>query len=379
MDLEEYLGQFRWRDPDPALKPRVLGAAPAALPWRRRRRAWVLGAVAALFLISGVGLWLWKQTQVSEPGDHPATEGEAVPILGGRGRVLPLAAETRFTVLDAARGRVRLERGQVYVELEPGAGGAEVETSAGTARALGTQFYAHFAGAAGSLLAVAVLGGKVELDNAHGRTTCGPGEVAVAQPDAAPSRHGEGPGPHHHGFCPFVNTLGLIHRPEVQAELRLDDEQKARLRAPGTDERREICRFFRSLHGLPRAEWKARAQEFSDQLERRAAEVLTPAQQKRLRQIGHQQESYFALLRADVGRDLEVREDQRQAIERILVDFTKTRRALLDEALAPDERGRRIATAWREAVERAGALLTEPQKEHWRQRLGPPLDLVPLF
>ncbi len=385
MDLEDYLRQFRWRDPAPDLRPRILAAtiAPAA---RTRRWPWLLGAAAALVAL-GLGLWLWQaRLSPTSPPDPPRlagpadSEGEpaAVPLFGGRGRLLPVADGTRFTVLDSERGRVRLEQGEVYVELEPGAGGAEVQTPAGTARALGTRFYAHYAGERPALLAVAVLGGTVEVDNAHGRTTCGAGEVALAQADAAPHRHAE-PSGRHHPSCPFAGSLGLIYRPQVQAELRLSEEQKARLQRPGADERREMCRFFRGLHGLPRSEWAQRSREFCGQLERKLAEVLTPAQHQRLRQIGYQQEGYFALLRNEVGAELHVTPEQRRGIEKALTHFAAARRALLAGNLPPPERDRQVAAAWRRALAQAEQLLNDAQKDRLGKLVGPPLPLPPPF
>src|SRR5437870_5311333 len=129
MDLEDYLQQFRWRDPDPELKTRVLDAA-AAPPRVKQSWPWLLGAAAALMLAGGLGYWIWLGTQATDSlVSRPQGEGEPVPVatLGGRGRVLPVEADTRFTVVDGERGRVHLERGQVYVELEPGTGAAEVE------------------------------------------------------------------------------------------------------------------------------------------------------------------------------------------------------------------------------------------------------------
>src|SRR5262245_32485797 len=101
MDLEDYLGQFSWRDPDPALKARILGEAAAAPPGKRRW-PWVFGAAAAMWLTAAVGYWIWKDRPVRDSEEEPSfadgrTESEEgvapVAILGGRGLVVPVESE----------------------------------------------------------------------------------------------------------------------------------------------------------------------------------------------------------------------------------------------------------------------------------------------
>ncbi|MBI1832670.1 MAG: FecR domain-containing protein [Planctomycetes bacterium] len=382
MDIEEQLRQFHWEDPAPELKERIVKAAhekPA--PPRKRRWPWFLAAAAAILLTIGAGAWIWT-TSARNGADLKLVNKDAlsaVEILGGRGRVTPVAADARFTVLDSDQGRIRLENGEVLVELETGPGSAaEVETPAGTARAQGTCFYAHYSGAEHSLLAVAVLSGQVEMATPHGQATCTAGDVAFARLGFAPHKHSgasKHPGTHHRGFCPFVSTLGLVYRPEVQVELQLTEAQKSQLQRPDTDERREMCRFFQSLHGVSPDEWAKKTNEFCADLERKVAKILSAQQQKRLWQIAYQQEGYFALLRPELVRDLQVNQDQQEGVKNNLRALAETRRTILDQNLPKPESDRQIAAAWQQSQRDAEILLTATQKEQWQRLIGPPLNL----
>ncbi len=386
MDIEEQLGQFHWEDPDPELKERIVKAAQEkASPPRRRRWPWLLATAASILLAIGVGTWVWSFAMRSGDDlklvnmDAPSS----VEILGGRGRVTPVAADARFTVLDSDQGRVRLEKGEVLIELQSVAGSsAEVETPAGTARAQGTCFYAHYSEAEHALLAVAVLSGKVEMATPHGKATCMAGDVAFARLGFAPHKHSgtsKHPSTRHRGFCPFVSTLGLVYRPEVQAELQLTETQKMQMQRPDTDERREMCRFFQGLHGVAPDEWAKKTNAFCDDLERKVAKILSAQQQNRLWQIAYQQEGYFALLRPELIRDLQVNQAQQEGIEKILREFAEARRTLLDRNLPKQEWDRQITAAWQESLRDAESLLTAAQREQWLTLIGPPLNLPQEF
>lgn len=382
MDIEEQLRQFHWDDPNPELKDRIVKAAREKAPSQRRRRwPWFLAAAASILLAIGVGAWFWSSAMRDRDGLKLANKSTppAVEILGGRGRVTPVAADARFTVLDSDQGRVRLEKGEVLIELQNGAdSSAEVETPAGTARAQGTCFYAHYSDSDHALLAVAVVSGSVEMATPHGKATCSAGDVGLARLGFAPHKHSgtsKHPSTRHRGFCPFVSTLGLVYRPEVQADLQLTDTQKTQLQRPDTDERREMCRFFQGLHGVTPEEWAKKTNAFCDDLERKLAKVLSAPQQKRLWQIAYQQEGYFALLRPELVRDLQVNAAQQEGVEKILREFADARRTLLDRNLPKQESDRQITAAWQQSLRTAESLLTAAQQEQWLALIGPPLNL----
>lgn len=379
MDLEQYLRQFQFKGPSPELRTRVLTTA---VEPRRFPKPWLWASVAAAIVVAaGISAWAVLRDR-DEPGTSAVVDGgltgktpAPVSILNGRGRLLPVTHDTEFTLVDSARGRVRLDRGELLVEVEPGTDVlAEVHTSAGTIRSR-CPFLAHCAGKeetpAGTLLAVASLGGEVEVSNRHGRTMCDAGEVVFVLSESAPERHSE----HGGTGCPFASALGLVYRPEVQVELRLTKEQKTRLQQPGQEELRKICDFFRGLRSVPKSEWTKRSSEFCAAQQQKLAGVLNASQQKRLRQIAHQQEGLFAVVRPEVARELQLAPEQSQRVQAILKEFGESYRRLVRNG-PKEEVAKRLGELQQQAADKLAGLLTGEQRERWTMLTGEPFSLT---
>lgn len=355
-----------------------LRPAPSAAPRRWRVRRWV-GAAAAAALVIAAGWWVWQSLR--EPKDSTVNSGEKPhALLHGRGRVVPVTDQTRFSVADADSGRVHLERGEIYVEMphDPSLS-ARVETLAGVARASGTRFYVHYdhpAHAEAPVLAVVSLAGSVEVTNPHGRVIGDAGEVILAEATGAPERHSSAAPPSHlHGVCPYTSALGLVYRPEVQEELGLSPVQKSALQRPGADELKEICEFFRGLRALPRDQWSARTSAFCDVQRNRLAEVLTADQQKRLREISLQQEGPFAVARTEIAKELELTEEQRTGVQGVLKEYTDGYHAVAARGLAAADMIREVSELQQQASVRLLALLSEAQRLQWREMTGKSFSL----
>jgi RNA polymerase sigma factor (sigma-70 family) len=350
-----------------------------------KRRLWlrvVLAAAAVVLLGVGMGAWIgvrWSSTHSPDrPGPHSsdraARQDLPAAFLNGRGRLVPAGDDTRFTVIDAGRGLVRLERGEVYVELPPGEGlTAEVETPAGTATSLGTRFYAHYGSTAPAtpVLAVVVLGGTVEVSNSQGRAVGEVGEVVLAEAGTAPERHGDAA----HQGGPFVSGLGLVYRPEVQRELAMTDEQKARLQQATPEERLAISDFLRALDALPSDQRAKKSAEFSAARQRAIAEVLDPEQRRRLREIGYQQDGYFAVLRPEVAEALQLDPAQLRGIQVIVREFGEAHQALLTAKDPPADAWQQLERLRQEASARIAARLRAEQNARLQRLTGPPLAL----
>jgi ferric-dicitrate binding protein FerR (iron transport regulator) len=365
----------------------------AVRPWSRRARL-LAGLAVLLALAAGLSGLSGRRVPPDASGDHEAARGPdpsgrpSAAFLDGRGRLLAVEEETRWALLDAARGRVRLDRGELFVELPPDADlRADIETPAATATAVGTSFCVRYgetlAGDRRPFLTVVVLGGFVTVRNAHGWALGGAGEVVLADGGSAPRRLSGAPprargAPPEQGWWRFGNVLGLLHRPEVLAELRLTEGQKARLRPPAGEDCREVRRFFGDLYSVSAEERPRKAAEFRAAQEKRLAEVLDGDQQRRLGQILLQQQGYAALASPDVADLLRLSAEQRRQVEAVTRELGQARRAAFSWGPwgGPDF-GRRLDEVRQREAERLAALLTEEQKERWRSLTGRPFQLEP--
>lgn len=360
MDLEQYLRQFQIKGPSPELRSRVLTPPP-----RTFRGPWFWASVAASIAVAvGIGAWTFLKDR-EKPETIDAFSGTTpVNILDGRGRLLPVTRETVFTLIDAARGQVRLDEGELLVEIQPGSGArAEVHTSAGVVRSR-CPFLAHCASKkepAGTLLVVAPLGGEVEVSNRHGQTVCDAGEVVFVVAESAPERHSE----HGGTACPFASALGLVYRPEVQRELKLTEEQKTRLQQPGQEELRKVCDFFRGLRSVPKTEWTKQSTEFCAAQQQKLAGVLDAGQQKRLRQIALQQEGFFAVARPEVASELKLTPKQTARVQAILREFGEWYRSAPKEEMV-----QRLQERQRQATDAIAGVLMDEQRKQWELLIG---------
>jgi hypothetical protein len=395
MDFEDYLRQFRLREPDGALRGRVLRAAAEPAPAVVVRwKAWAgVAAAAALVAAAGLSLWL-NRGPVERPIDRPdslplpalASTG-SVPLFEGRGLLIPVGSDAEYTVIDAAAGRVRLSRGEIYLEVPSDEGvHAEIETPAGTAASPGSQGYVRYAGdepaRTGPMLTVSVIGGSIEVRNRHGRMTGDAGETVVAEDGRAPSRQGGGPGPSHRGgfggFAPG-GSAWLLHRGDVQAELKLTEDQKGRLSAVAKADWNGMRTMFEALQKVPREERAARVNEFHASLAGKRTDVLTPEQDKRLRQIALQQEGIGAILRRSNAEALALSEDQRRRIESTLRESGEATAALSrGPGRGSEDSRRKRAELRRRTAETVLGVLTDEQRARWKDMTGEPFALAPV-
>src|SRR5262249_45856444 len=275
--------------------------------------------------------------------------------------------------------------GELFVDLPAGEDvRADIETPAGTATALGTTFYAHYGEAPnlpdGPFLTVAVVGGFVEVRNHHRPALVGARGVALAEGNSAPKRHSGlpllGTEPPERGWWRFGNVLGMLHRPEVQAELKLTAEQKAKLLKPAGDDRREHGKFFREMYSVLPDERARKAAEFRAEQEKQIAEILDAGQQRRLGQILLQQQGYSALANPEGADLLHLSEEQRKRVESVTREINQTRRStFFGGGRNWQEASQRLAELGQKESEQLAAVLTAAQQDQWRSLLGEPFAL----
>ncbi len=183
----------------------------------------------------------------------------------------------------------------------------------------------------------------------------------------------------------ITETLGtpfLVFRDQVQEELKLSDEQKKKLEKRLQDTVQGAMQFFQKLgDNKPEEREKelhAYVEKAQENLTAFLQGLLQEEQFKRLRQIMLQREGLFALGNAEVIKELEITDQQRQQFFEVVQEMQKKIEPLLKEAQKggkPEEIRPKVMKIREEHVGRIGALLSDAQKKQWKELLGKPLDL----
>ena len=178
---------------------------------------------------------------------------------------------------------------------------------------------------------------------------------------------------------PFV-----VFREAAQADLKLTDEQKEKVEEHLRERLPDIMQFFQSLDGVNGEEREKKLQAFRQNAREKLTSVLKATlkedQSKRLHQLGLQQEGAFALFHGEpkLAKDLKITQEQRKKFMAVVQDLQKKVKPLIEEAQSggnPEEIRPKVMKIRKEHEQQIEALLTDTQKEHWKEMLGKPLVL----
>jgi serine/threonine protein kinase len=166
-----------------------------------------------------------------------------------------------------------------------------------------------------------------------------------------------------------ASQLYLLRQPGVLNDLRLDDEQRPKVKVFCTRVGKEWRESLGEVGRLSPAERGRRAVERARAYEAELNQLLTPAQQLRLRQIGLQAEGPGAFGEPEVVAELQLTAGQREQVRTIEEEtlFGWMR------GLAPGDLGKAYGAREKSANERIVAVLTEEQVRRWRALTGEPV------
>ncbi|HEX7446637.1 MAG TPA: protein kinase [Pirellulales bacterium] len=161
----------------------------------------------------------------------------------------------------------------------------------------------------------------------------------------------------------------LLANPLVLDELKVDDQQRRRL-AELLSQWEDRKRLWARSEKADDETRRRRLVELAEQREQTLAEVLSPAQRARLRQLGVQSQGLFALKEPDIVSELELTPRQRVAIRKI------EREAFARAFPREKHRDREDHLRWarlvfQEAMANATPLLTDTQLRRWNVLTGP--------
>jgi Spy/CpxP family protein refolding chaperone len=174
------------------------------------------------------------------------------------------------------------------------------------------------------------------------------------------------PAAHRHG----PPALLLLSRKAIREDLKLTDEQNQRVRAALV---KQITAFIDATD-LPKEERAQKLPELRQQGNRIAAEILTPEQVARLRQIRLQVQGPRAFLNPEMVQKLSITDAQREKIIGTFKAAKKDFVALFQDGANREDMGPKLAELRRHLTEQALSMLTEEQRARWKDMTGAPIS-----
>ncbi|MCS7167870.1 MAG: hypothetical protein RMI91_06855 [Gemmatales bacterium] len=165
-----------------------------------------------------------------------------------------------------------------------------------------------------------------------------------------------------------ANRLVLLTQESVQADLKLTEEQRSKIRALQEQQRQA----FRDLANLDREERAKRMRELAEKTEKELGSILTPEQAKRLGQIQLQLQlrrgDYRAVLaNSEVASQLSLTNEQKEKISQLDAEFEK----IMREGFQGGNR-QEIFQRLQELRGKYEAVLTDQQKAKLKELSGEP-------
>ena len=167
-----------------------------------------------------------------------------------------------------------------------------------------------------------------------------------------------------------INTVRLLEQPAVHAdpEIALTPEQVGRL-APLLD---RLHTHSPAPTSPSKGGKRRQAVDLAEACRREAGNILTAAQDRRLRQIFLQGPGPH-ILAPSVLTALGLTEPQKAEVRRVQAEATQASLRLVATAESRDEGLAQLEKVWRQAIDQVVADLTDTQRQRWTEMLGLPV------
>jgi Spy/CpxP family protein refolding chaperone len=182
----------------------------------------------------------------------------------------------------------------------------------------------------------------------------------------------------------------LLDNQSVQKELKLTDDQIKKVKEVTQsvrDKHREELDALRKQGA--QADREKRQELFrtiGEETNKALAEVLTPEQNKRYKEITLQQRGAQAFNDEEVQKTLKLTDEQKEKIKTINEDAAKERRELFPRRggaggggppnpAAFEEMRKKMTALNKETMEKVTAVLTDDQKKAWKDLVGAPFEI----
>jgi serine/threonine protein kinase len=162
----------------------------------------------------------------------------------------------------------------------------------------------------------------------------------------------------------------LVEERDVQRDLRLtpsQEEQIAGLSERLTDQRHEAFQTSPALSEQDRAK---KLKEMATANEKTMAAILTPEQDRRLKQIALQQRSPQVFAVSEVAESLRLTPEQQARIRTLINEAERTQKEVFRPGLLPHEVDQKVHQIAQDAEQAILTLLTPAQQARWREMTG---------
>ena len=168
---------------------------------------------------------------------------------------------------------------------------------------------------------------------------------------------------------------GLLQRDDVKEELKLTDEQKTKLGEMQQGMMDEMRSAFQDAAGDRSAMQKIMA-KVQESAAKKVNAILTPDQQKRLKEINIQESGNSALMSADLQKELGLSEDQIKKIKDLQTKQQAANTAIFEKMQSGEIERDQIQPLMQKNTkvlnDEIGKVLTEDQKKKFKELAGKP-------
>lgn len=175
------------------------------------------------------------------------------------------------------------------------------------------------------------------------------------------------------------DPLLLLLQKNVQDDLRLSPEQKARLKASEEKTQAGVKKVFEDLEKGGTA---AKAQQEINRINEAANNVLKDVrktlsreQHKRFKQIELQYAGLDAFEAPEVQKELGLLDKQKERIHSVRQDLEQKVKRIVSGGGSPESLIEQLNPVRKDSMQRAISVLTEEQKKKWQEMTGPLLEL----
>lgn len=172
----------------------------------------------------------------------------------------------------------------------------------------------------------------------------------------------------------------LLMNPDVQQELKLSEDQIAKVKEVSQSVFEKNKETFAKLKDTPKDQLREKMQEIAkaigEETDKALKDVLKSEQTKRLRQLELQQRGFDAFSEADVQKELKLGDEQKEKIKTLSDDARKEASELFQGGAKGNfqETMTKVQAMRKDTLEKVLATLKDDQKKSWKELTGEPFE-----